>query len=79
MMRAFRWMQTAEAARARATKQGYAPLTEQLASETVSALASVTCDGQELLAGVFKTHDPLTFLTKIYFSRVITATSRRWI
>jgi phosphate transport system substrate-binding protein len=50
MMRAFRWMQTAEAARARATKQGYAPLTEQLASETVSALASVTCDSQELLA-----------------------------
>ncbi len=44
-------MQTAEAARARATKQGYAPLTEELASITVSTLASITCDGQELLAG----------------------------
>lgn len=78
-MRAFRWMQTAFAARSRATKQGYAPLTDQLATDTVNALAAITCNGEELLAGEwhFDTYK-IVGLINVYHSWVAAATSRCW-
>jgi hypothetical protein len=51
MMRALRWTQTSTAARSRAVRQGYAPLSDALVKATVDKLAAITCNGEELLAG----------------------------